>query len=158
MSITSCKNEQSMHDTTDQNVESAPPDYDISLAQWSLHKSFFGDWGNDWAWFGKMLMESPDSLLRGDLNPDDFPKIAVEKYGMKVIELVNTFYYSKANDMEYWKGFKKKCDDLGVTVGLIMCDALGDLGNEDAEARNKAVENHYAWVDIAKEVGHIRSE
>lgn len=125
---------------------------DISLAQWSLHKSFFGDLNNDWAWFGKMLMESPDSLLRGDLHPDDFPSIA-KGYGIDIIELVNTFYFSKANDMEYWKAFKKRCDDEGVTVGLIMCDALGDIGNADDEERMKAVENHYPWVDIAAFLG-----
>ncbi|MCP9766283.1 sugar phosphate isomerase/epimerase [Lacihabitans sp. LS3-19] len=133
--------------------EEKTPDLNISLAQWSLHKSFFGNSLNgDWAAFGKMLMESPDSLLKGTLHPDDFPKIAAG-YGVNTIELVNTFYYSKAKDMAYWEGFKKKCDDAGVSVGLIMCDALGDLGNADSAVRMKAVENHYDWVKIAKFLG-----
>ena len=133
--------------------EEKTPDLNISLAQWSLHKSFFGNTLNgDWAAFGKMLMESPDSLLKGTLHPDDFPKIAAG-YGVNTIELVNTFYFSKAKDMAYWEGFKKKCEDAGVSVGLIMCDALGDLGNADSAARMKAVENHYDWVKIAKFLG-----
>ena len=129
------------------------PDLNISLAQWSLHKSFFGDALNgDWAAFGRLLMQNPDSLLQGKLNPDDFPKIAAG-YGVNTIELVNTFYFSKAKDMAYWEGFKKRCDEAGVKVGLIMCDALGDLGNADSVARQKAVENHYDWVKIAKYLG-----
>lgn len=125
----------------------------LTLAQWSLHKSFFGDALNgDWAAFGRMLMESPDSLLQGELNPDDFPAIAAG-YGFETIELVNTFYFSKAKDMAYWEGFKKRCEDAGVNVGLIMCDALGDIGNADSTARMKAVENHYDWVKIAKFLG-----
>lgn len=146
--IASCKPKE----TADVAV-ATKPDWNISLAQWSLHKSFFGNSLNgDWARFGKLLMESPDSLLKGNLNPDDFPTIA-KGYGIDIIELVNTFYYSKAKDTAYWISFKNKCDAAGVKVGLIMCDALGDMGNADSTARIKAVQNHYAWVDIAHRLG-----
>ena len=84
------------------------PDFQISLAQWSLHKSIFGELGNDWSWFGRMLQESPDSLLRGEIDPMDFPQIAAEEFDIHIIELVNTFYYGKANDMSYWEQFKAK--------------------------------------------------
>ena len=133
-------------------AEVAAPSYDISLAQWSLHNAFFGGSNQDWSTFGKKLRESPESVLQGELHPDDFPSIAAG-YGINVIELVNTFYFGKTNDMDYWASFKKKCEDAGVTVGLIMCDALGDIGNADETARMKAVENHYPWVDIAKFLG-----
>jgi len=66
---------------------------------------------------------------------------------------VNVFYYSKANDMAYWEQFKKNCEEAGVTVGLIMCDALGDLGASDPEARMEAVDKHKPWVDIAAFLG-----
>jgi len=66
---------------------------------------------------------------------------------------VNTFYFSKVNDMEYWERFKKNCEDAGVSVGLIMCDALGELGDSDPEARMAAVEKHKPWVDIAAFLG-----
>lgn len=118
-----------------------------------MHKSFFGNSLNgDWARFRRILSESPDSLLKGNLNPDDFPQIA-KAYGVNTIELVNTFYFSKSKDTAYWTAFKQKCDAIGIKVGLIMCDALGDMGNADSTARIKAVENHYPWVDIAQKLG-----
>jgi sugar phosphate isomerase/epimerase len=40
-----------------------------------------------------------------------------------------------------------------VTVGLIMCDALGNLGDSDPEARMATVENHKPWVDVAAFLG-----
>ena len=132
-------------------VTETVPDFQISLAQWSLHKTFFGVESMDWEQFGKTLMESPDDLLKGK-DPMDFPAMAAD-YGIHSIELVNTFYFSKANDMDYWTAFKKKCDDAGVTVGLIMCDALGNLGDADPDKQLAAVENHYKWVDVAKFLG-----
>lgn len=36
---------------------------------------------------------------------------------------------------------------------LIMCDGEGDLGNADSIKRLKAVENHYKWVEAAKQLG-----
>jgi sugar phosphate isomerase/epimerase len=66
---------------------------------------------------------------------------------------VNTFYFSKANDMAYWETFKKKCNEAGVHVGLIMCDQLGDLGDADPEARDAVVSKHHPWVDIASFLG-----
>ena len=127
------------------------PDFQISLAQWSLHKTFFGVESMDWEQFRKTLMESPDDLLKGK-DPMDFPAMAAD-YGINSIELVNTFYFSKADDMDYWTAFKKKCDEAGVTVGLIMCDALGNLGDADPDKQLEAVENHYKWVDVAKFLG-----
>lgn len=149
--ITACGGKTAKEETGEETVETA--DFQISLAQWSLHRSFFGDLGNDWGEFGRLLMEAPDSLLRGELDPMDFPQIAAEDYGIKTIELVNTFYFGKAQDMDYWKQFKDKCDQYGVNVGLIMCDALGNIGDADDAARMKAVENHHAWVDIAAFLG-----
>lgn len=127
------------------------PDFQISLAQWSLHKTFFGVESMDWGTFTKTLMETPDDLLKGR-DPMDFPAMAAD-YGVNSIELVNTFYFSKVDDMDYWTEFKKKCDAAGVSVGLIMCDALGSLGDADPDKQLTAVENHYKWVDIAKFLG-----
>ena len=132
-------------------VTETVPDFQISLAQWSLHKTFFGVESMDWEQFRKTLMESPDDLLKGK-DPMEFPAIAAS-YGINSIELVNTFYFSKVDDMAYWATFKKKCDDAGVTVGLIMCDALGNLGDADPDKQLAAVENHYKWVDVAKFLG-----
>jgi sugar phosphate isomerase/epimerase len=55
--------------------------------------------------------------------------------------------------MDYWTAFKNNCEEAGVTVGLIMCDALGNLGDADPEVRMAAVDNHKPWVDIAVFLG-----
>ena len=136
----------------DEATVETTPDFEISLAQWSLHRAYFGGPILDWGEHNRMMMESPDDVLKGDIDPMDFPKVAAG-YGINCIELVNVFYYSKANDMAYWEQFKKNCEDAGVTVGLIMCDALGNLGASDPEARMASVENHKPWVDIAAFLG-----
>jgi sugar phosphate isomerase/epimerase len=48
---------------------------------------------------------------------------------------------------------KKRCEDNGVTSVLIMCDGEGEMADLDSKKRQKAVENHYKWVDAAKFLG-----
>ncbi|MCA0930856.1 sugar phosphate isomerase/epimerase [Lutimonas saemankumensis] len=127
-------------------------DFKISLAQWSLHKTYFGGPITDWREFARLIKESPDSVLKGEADPMDFPELAAG-YGIKSIELVNTFYFTKVEDMEYWSEFKQKCEDSGVSVGLIMCDLVGNLADADPQVRLKAVEDHYKWVDLAAFLG-----
>lgn len=150
--LVSCNTGSKSSTDTAEVPEAETPAYQISLAQWSLHKTYFGGSINDWQEFGRLLLEDPDALLKGEIDPFDFPKVSAG-YGIKCIELVNTFYYSKAQDMEYWTAFKKNCEDAGVTVGLIMCDALGNMGDADPEVRMAAVENHKPWVDVAAFLG-----
>lgn len=135
-----------------EKTDSQDADFKISLAQWSLHNTYFGEPITDWGEFARMVKESPDSILKGDIDPINFPEVAAG-YGIYSIELVNTFYFSKVDDMDYWTEFKKKCDDSGVSVGLIMCDLVGNLGDADPDERMKAVEGHYKWVDIASFLG-----
>jgi sugar phosphate isomerase/epimerase len=141
----------SSEDQAEEMVETVA-DFQISLAQWSLHRTYFGGAIQDWQEFARLLEESPDELLKGDVDPMDFPALAAG-YGIQSIELVNTFYFTKANDEAYWTEFKQKCEEAGVSVGLIMCDALGNLGDADPDARKDAIENHHAWVDVAKFLG-----
>lgn len=137
---------------TKADVESQ--DFLISLAQWSLHRKYFGNIGErgGFGWFMNTLMTAPDDAIVEGEDPINFPEEAA-KYGVNSIELVNTFYFGKANDMAYWTRFKQKCEEAGVAVGLIMCDVLGDLGDANQEARTIAIEKHYKWVDIAKFLG-----
>ncbi len=140
--------------STDSIDKDTVPDFQISLAQWSLHRSFFGprDQEGYAEWYFKMLEESPDSVLRGELDPIDFPEIA-KGYGINSIELVSTFYLGKVDNDEYWATFKQKCEDAGVNVGLIMCDAVGKIADADSSAQMEAIEKHHKWVDIAKFLG-----
>jgi L-ribulose-5-phosphate 3-epimerase len=103
----------------------------ISLAQWSLHRAFFGK----------------------KLDPLDFAKIAKQDYGIDAIEYVNQFYKGKAKDKKFAAELKKRADDQGVKSVLIMCDGEGALGDPDAKKRQQAVENHYKWVELAKYLG-----
>lgn len=130
--------------------------FDISLAQWSLHRSFFGEETMNMGWnnFGRMLnSEEYPKLLAGELNPLHFPTIAKEKYDINAVEYVNTFYFDKAEDQAYLRELKSRADSAGVQNLIIMCDALGNLGDTDDENRKQAVENHYKWVDAASFLG-----
>lgn len=112
-------------------ANSAEPLFKISLAQWSLHKTLFG----------------------GKLDNLDFAKTAKEDYGIEAIEFVNQFFKDKANDEKYLADLKKRADDLGVKMLLIMIDGEGALGDKDDAKRTKAIENHYKWVEAAKFLG-----
>jgi len=147
----SSKQDEAKENLTEKPVEKES-DFKISLAQWSLHNTYFGEPIKDWGEFARLVKESPDSILKGDADPMDFPELAAG-YGIYTIELVNTFYFSKVDDMAYWTEFKQKCEKSGVSVGLIMCDLVGNLGDADSDVRLKAVEDHYKWVDVASFLG-----
>ena len=107
------------------------PLFKISLAQWSLHRT----------------------LRDGKLDNKDFAAVSKEQFGIDAIEYVNQFFKDKAKDAAYIGELKKRAGDLGVKTLLIMCDGEGALGDSDEAKRTKAVENHYRWVEAAKELG-----
>jgi sugar phosphate isomerase/epimerase len=102
--------------------------FDISLAEWSLHKSI---------WSG-----SVDHL--------DFACIAKETFGIKAIEYVNQFFIDKAEDMTYLAEMKKRAKDNDVRNLIIMIDMEGSLGILDEKKRIQAIENHYKWIEAAQ--------
>ena len=106
-------------------------DFEISLAQWSLHRS----------------------LYEGELDHLDFAKISKENFGIDAIEYVNSFFFEKAEDKSYLREMKNRADDYGVKSLLIMCDNEGSLGDPNNQKRQKAVENHYKWHEAAKYLG-----
>lgn len=99
----------------------------ISLAQWSLHRSF----------------------EEGSLDPLNFAAIAMEKYNIDAVEYVNGLYPGKGNDEKFWKQMKKHSDSAGVLNLVMMVDDEGDLGSASESKRLQAVENHYKWVRAA---------
>jgi sugar phosphate isomerase/epimerase len=105
--------------------------FDISLAQWSLHKTLFA----------------------GEMDNLDFAKKSKMDFGISGLEYVNQFFKDKATDMDYLKQMKQRADDHGSTSVLIMVDREGNLGDTDDKARMLAVENHHKWVDAAKFLG-----
>ncbi len=105
--------------------------YQISLAQWSLHRA----------------------IREGKLDPLDFAPFTKSEFGIEAVEYVNQFFMDKAQDKQYLGQLKAKASDSGVKSLLIMIDREGDLGAADDAARAKAVENHYKWVEAAKFLG-----
>jgi sugar phosphate isomerase/epimerase len=79
--------------------------------------------------------------------------VARKEFDIEVVEYVNQFFMDKAEDQGYLAQLKQRCDDNGVKSGLIMCDREGALGDPDAAARTKAIENHYKWVTAAAYLG-----
>ena len=114
--------------------------FSISLAQWSLHRTFFGPGLN--ADFRAALRSEPDSVLRGTHHPLDFPRLARQEFGIDAIEHVNTFFYGHAEDAAYLAELKRRADGEGVRSLLIMCDALGAIGAPDRLERARVVERH----------------
>lgn len=107
------------------------PLFEISLAEWSLHRTIFG----------------------GKLDNLDFAKAAKRDYGINAIEFVNQFFKDKAKNTEYLTELKKRAEGEGVKMLLIMCDGEGALGDADEKKRQTAVENHFKWVEAAKFLG-----
>jgi sugar phosphate isomerase/epimerase len=105
--------------------------FKISLAEWSLHKTLFS----------------------GKMTNMDFPGKAKNDFNISALEFVNQFFKDKAEDKKYLQELKDRCEDLGVTCVLIMIDGEGPMADLDDAKRNKAVENHYKWVDAAKFLG-----
>lgn len=126
----SAETEEATEETPAVDTET-PLWFDISLAQWSLNKAF----------------------KSGELDTLDFAKIAREDFGLGGIEYVNQLFMEKGTNMDYLKQMKQRAMDQDVKSLLIMIDREGNLGDTDAKARMKAVENHYKWIDSAKFLG-----
>ncbi len=107
------------------------PAHPISLAQWSLHRM----------------------IRRGDLDPLDFPAFARDRFGISIVEYVNSFYADRTDDARWVAELARRSGECGVTNRLVMCDGLGMVGDPDAGARAATVSAHGRWMDIAAALG-----
>jgi sugar phosphate isomerase/epimerase len=107
------------------------PFFEISLAEWSLHKALFAK----------------------KITNLDFPALAKKEFGIGAVEYVNQFFKDKAQDTAYLNDLLMRCKDNGIKNHLIMIDGEGPLGELDQTKRNKAVDNHKKWVECAKYLG-----
>ena len=105
--------------------------FEISIAEWSLHKSLFGK----------------------KISNLDFPVVAKKEFKISAVEYVNQFFKDKATDKNYLNELKKICDNEGVKSLLIMCDGEGKLGDPDKNKRVSSVNNHKRWIEAAKHLG-----
>lgn len=107
------------------------PTFEISLAQWSLHRA----------------------IREKKIDHLDFAKIARTEFGIGAIEYVNQFFQDKAGDTSYLEEMNKRARDHDVEQRLIMIDGEGALGDPDDAKRTQAVDNHKRWVEAGKVLG-----
>lgn len=132
-----------------------PQRFKLALNQWSLWNSYVGDTSAPdwWGEFARLLRSDPASVLKGPLDPMDFPKVTRETYGLEAIELEASLYYARVGDAGYFKALRRRCDDHGVAC-LFVSNVYG--GNLAAIGNRKPAEvaaNYYPWVEIAAMLG-----
>ena len=110
---------------------SSGPRFQISLAEWSLHRALSN----------KML----DNL--------EFPVKAKRDFGITAVEYVSSFFSDYVTDPKYLTELKRITDYHAVKNVLIMVDGEGNLGEPTEEGRLKTVDNHKKWVDAAQFLG-----
>ena len=110
----------------------------ISLAQWSMNKSFFS--------------EKKDPL--------EFAVYAASM-GFAGVEYVNQFYFdqlkngtvSSKNVKRLSKTLNKHAKDNNISNVLIMVDEEGKLASASSEVIKRSIEQHKKWVELAAELG-----
>lgn len=100
----------------------------LSLAAWSLHRTFFA----------------------GEIDQLGMVRAAGEM-GFTGFEMVNTFFPSP--QYRYLQTLAAGAGDAGVQLLLIMCDAEGEMAAAGRAERLQAARNHRRWVDIALVLG-----
>lgn len=116
----------------------AKPKIEISLAQWSLHRT----------------------LYSGKLDNLDFPAKTRNDFGISAVEYVNGFFGGRTMDFRaaaksaaYLKELLKRSQDTGVVNHLIMVDEEGPLADANKNKRLPAVDNHKKWIEAARFLG-----
>ena len=107
-----------------------PTKDDISLAAWSINRSFITT--HRW----KNL---------------DLPRIAREEFAINGLELVNQFFENPVQG--YLRQLLNNGKKHGVTFVLVMVDGEGDMAARDKSERMQAAVCHRKWVDIAHYLG-----
>jgi sugar phosphate isomerase/epimerase len=119
----SCSSNQNIN----QDIDSTPK---LSLAQWSFHKE----------------------LKDGRMSNQGFIKAAAEM-GFEGVEYVDQFFDGKVKDFPFLDDLKATAKTAGIKNLLIMVDRCGNIGASDEEERNRSVDKHKEWVDVAKYLG-----
>ncbi len=122
-----------------QTTPAALPTNPLSLAQWSLHRTFG--------------LCKPEERPAAVLDPMDFAKISKEQFGISRVEYVNQFYREKVAEPGFAKELRKRADDVGVASILIMCDGEGVSGAAAATERAGFAQNHKKWCELAAALG-----
>lgn len=111
--------------------DASDPAFEISLAQWSLHRTLQG----------------------GALDNLDFARHARETFDIRAVEYVNQFFKDKATDFVYLAQMRDRAAEVEVKSLLIMIDGEGQLGHADDAQREQAITNHFKWIAAASFLG-----
>ncbi len=132
------KPEAETTESKEEVMSSDVPFFEISLAQWSMHRMIWED----------------------KVDPYSFAKMAKD-WGFTGLEYVSALYNPALEDANYSEeamaAFVKRSNEEAQKYGmknlLIMIDGQGNLAVTDEKERNEAVERHYKWVDAAAAMG-----
>tara|TARA_B100001175_G_C19504400_1_gene640026 strand:- start:1575 stop:2522 length:948 start_codon:yes stop_codon:yes gene_type:complete len=110
----------------------------ISLAQWSMNKTFFS----------------------GKKDPLDFAVYAADM-GFEGVEFVNQFYFdqlkngttSSKNVSSLAKMLNSRAKENNISNVLIMVDLEGNLADPSSKVIKTAIEQHKKWLELAAETG-----
>ena len=136
-------------------VQEKQPLFGISLAQWSLNKSLFGDARDklEYNAFVEGLRTDSVSTMNGAITNLDFPIVTRKNFGIEAVEYVNQFFLDKAEDEKYLAELRNRAAQEGIKNLLIMVDLEGNLGAPDSAERNRSVQNHKKWISAAAFLG-----
>jgi len=116
---------------------SAARDYKISLAGWSLHRT---------------IGEGDDKIPMLEM-----PRLSREEFDIEAIELVNRMLPPHAESFDDMKPYldqlQANANDHDVKIILIMVDGEGAIGGRTEAQRERAIEGHKKWIDIANYLG-----
>ena len=109
----------------------------ISLAQWSMNKSFFS----------------------GKKSALNFPRYAAE-IGFDGVEYVNQFYFdylksgsvSSQNVKVLAKKLKQNAKENDIDNVLIMVDHEGELASSESKKISNSIDQHKKWLELAAEL------
>lgn len=111
-----------------------PAGLKLCLGQWVFHRAFRGEEGVE------------------PMDPVTFPTIAGE-LGFSGVDYSGQLWATKAGDPKFQAELRRRAADAGVKNVLILIDREGTLGAPAAADRQRAIDQHTRWLDIAAALG-----
>lgn len=128
--------------------------FEISLAQWSLHRTYYGEHiEKGYKHLFGLLQNDPAAAVATGPDPSDFPILARTEFDIGAVEYVNQFYFAQIGNEIYFKEMAKKAADHDVVSHLMMLDATGPIGASDPKVAEAARENVKRWMGQAQILG-----
>ncbi|MGY5451911.1 sugar phosphate isomerase/epimerase family protein [Agarivorans sp. MS3-6] len=125
---------------------------ELGLSQWAFHRAILGDSRDDYDKYLVTLQNDPEKVLRGSMANRDIVEQAL-RLGVKVVDLVNLLFFSRASDVRWLRSWKQDAEQQGVRFACLMCDELGHLAASSVKERQKSIDLHKQWLTAAAELG-----